>query len=65
MAACSLIEENASLKRNSCDDSSKLGRRGFGKICSLDQVDIIITDSGDSETMVKRIKETGIAVIMV
>ena len=29
-------------------DSSKFGRRGFGKICELDAVDQIITDSGVS-----------------
>ncbi|WP_372931680.1 hypothetical protein [Mariniphaga sediminis] len=27
-------------------DSSKFRRKGFGKICNLEQIDVIITDSG-------------------
>lgn len=56
---------NASLKTILLADSSKFGRRGFGKICNLDQVDVIITDSDISESMVKRIEETGIELIIV
>lgn len=56
---------NASLKTILLADSSKFGRRGFGKICNLDQVDVIITDSGISESMVERIEETGIELIIV
>ena len=55
----------ASLKTILLADSSKFGRRGFGKICNLDQVDVIITDSGISDSMVKRIEETGIELIIV
>jgi len=55
----------ASLKTILLADSSKFGRRGFGKICNLDQVDVIITDSGISESMVKRIEETGIELIII
>lgn len=55
----------ASLKTILLADSSKFGRRGFGKICNLDQVDVIITDSGISESMVTRIEETGIELIIV
>lgn len=46
-------------------DSSKFGRRGFGKICNLDQVDVIITDSGISDSMAKLIEETGIELVIV
>ncbi len=55
----------ASLKTILLADSSKFGRRGFGKICNLDQVDVIITDSGISESMVTKIEETGIELIIV
>ena len=56
---------NASLKTVLLADSSKFGRRGFGKICNLDQVDVIITDSGIAESMAKMIEETGIELIIV
>ena len=40
-------------------DSSKFGRRGFGKICELDAVDQIITDSGVSPKVVRGIRGVG------
>ncbi|MGL4293387.1 MAG: DeoR/GlpR family DNA-binding transcription regulator [Bacteroidales bacterium] len=46
-------------------DSSKFGRRGFGKICNLDQIDTIITDEGISETMRQQIEEAGVELIIV
>jgi DeoR family transcriptional regulator of aga operon len=46
-------------------DSTKFGRRGFGKICGLDEVDQIITDSGVSEHMVKTLEGLGITVTIV
>ncbi len=46
-------------------DSSKFGRRGFGKVCTLDQIDVIITDSGITESMIKLVEETGIELIIV
>jgi len=56
---------HASLKTIILADSSKFGRRGFGKICNLDQVDVIITDSGIAESMAQMIEETGIELIIV
>lgn len=56
---------NASLKTVVLCDSSKFGRRGFGKICDLDKIDIIITDSGVSESMKKHIEEQGVELIIV
>lgn len=41
----------ASLRTIVLADSSKFGKRGFGKICTLDQVDVIITDSGISPSV--------------
>ncbi len=46
-------------------DSSKFGRRGFGRICNLDQIDIIITDSGISKKTAQEIEESGVELIIV
>ena len=46
-------------------DSSKFGRRGFGKICELDAVDQIITDSGVSPKVLRELEELGIKVSIV
>ncbi|RIJ50513.1 DeoR/GlpR transcriptional regulator [Maribellus luteus] len=46
-------------------DSSKFGRRGFGKICNLDQIDVIITDSGIAQHTATAIEEMGIELIIV
>lgn len=43
-------------------DSSKFGRRGFGKICSLEAIDQIITDDKVSPQIVKGLEEMGIEV---
>lgn len=45
-------------------DSAKFGRRGFGRICSLTQVDLVITDNGISESMVKRFASAGVELII-
>lgn len=55
----------ASLRTIILADSSKFGRRGFGKICNLDRVDVIITDSGISKSMAQSIEEVGIELIIV
>lgn len=46
-------------------DSSKFGRKGFGKICGIDKIDVIVTDSGVSEHMRKSLEEFGVQVIVV
>ncbi|MEX6686734.1 DeoR/GlpR family DNA-binding transcription regulator [Danxiaibacter flavus] len=46
-------------------DSSKFGKRGFGRICNFDQVDRIITDSGVSERTVKSLEDMGVEVMVV
>ncbi|GAB3924755.1 DeoR/GlpR family DNA-binding transcription regulator [Mucilaginibacter myungsuensis] len=46
-------------------DSTKFGRRGFGKICGLEDIDHIITDSGVSEHVVKTLEGLGITVTIV
>lgn len=45
-------------------DSTKMNKRGFGKICSLDKIDVLITDEGiDIETKTK-LEEIGIDVVI-
>ena len=39
-------------------DSSKFGRRGFGRICGIEDIDVIITDSGISEQMVELLENS-------
>ena len=45
-------------------DSTKFGRRGLGRICSLEQVKYIITDEGVSPSIVKQLEEKGVKVII-
>lgn len=46
-------------------DSSKFGRKGFGRICGLEEVDQIITDKGIDEKTRNRIIELGIDLMVV
>jgi len=46
-------------------DSSKFGKRGFGKICGMEDVEQIITDKGISDHMVASLKGMGIEVTIV
>lgn len=55
---------NASQKTIVLADSSKFGRRGFGKIADMEEIDIIITDSNVSPAIVRRIEEMGIEIIV-
>ncbi|MDR2473209.1 MAG: DeoR/GlpR family DNA-binding transcription regulator [Tannerella sp.] len=55
---------DASLKTIILADSSKFGRKGFGRICSLDRVDVIVTDSGISDSMARIIEEMGINLVI-
>ncbi len=43
-------------------DSSKFGKKSFARICGLDEIDEIITDSGISSSTVKILEEKGIIV---
>lgn len=43
-------------------DSSKFGKRGLGKICALDQIQHIITDSGITAETIEFLEEKGISV---
>jgi len=56
---------HASQKTIVLADSSKFGKRGFGRICGLEDVDQVITDNGISEHMQDTLKGMGIAVTIV
>jgi len=43
-------------------DSSKFGKKSFAKICGIEKVDQIITDSGVSLSIVKKLEKNGIVV---
>lgn len=45
-------------------DSSKFGRRGFAKICNMEDVDIIITDAGISPQNAAAVEALGIELII-
>jgi DeoR family transcriptional regulator of aga operon len=46
-------------------DSSKFGKKSFGKICDLEDIDMVITDAGIPELYRERLEEMGIEVRMV
>ena len=46
-------------------DSSKLGKQGFGQICPLSAVDVLITDKGIPAETVNALKELGVEVVIV
>ncbi len=54
----------ASLRTIILADSSKFGKRGFGKVCDLDQIDVIVTDSGIPDGTAKRLEELGVELIV-
>lgn len=69
---CATIEEarlttammKASSKTVILADSSKFGRRGFGKIGNIEDFDIIITDSGISDNMREKIEDLGVQILI-
>ncbi|MDD9375898.1 DeoR/GlpR family DNA-binding transcription regulator [Streptomyces sp. ZAF1911] len=46
-------------------DSSKMGKRAFARICSLDRIDVVVTDSGIAPDMAARLTDAGIEVVAV
>jgi hypothetical protein len=46
-------------------DSTKFGKRGFGRICGLDEIDQIITDSGISDNTRKTLESLGVEVTII
>jgi len=56
---------NAAQKIIVLADSSKFGKKGFGRICGLEEVDQIITDTGIDEKTKNRLIELGIDITIV
>ncbi|WP_030757978.1 DeoR/GlpR family DNA-binding transcription regulator [Streptomyces griseus] len=46
-------------------DSSKLGRRAFARICGLDRIDLLVTDTGVAPETEARLTEAGVRVLAV
>ncbi len=46
-------------------DSTKFGKKGFGKICNIEDVDMLITDTGLSESYKKGLEDRGLEVLIV
>jgi len=46
-------------------DSSKFGRKSFGKIAEMNQIDILVTDQNINPRLVERLESLGIKVIIV
>jgi DeoR family transcriptional regulator of aga operon len=56
---------NVAQQRILLADSSKIGKCGFGRICGLEEVDTLVTDSGISEQLKNKIEALGVDVIVV
>ena len=46
-------------------DSTKIGKSTYGKICDVNRIDTIITDSGIQQSVVDRLEDAGIQVVIV
>lgn len=46
-------------------DATKFGRRGFGRICGLERIDMIITDQEAPQNIISRCREKGVEVVCV
>lgn len=56
---------NVSQKTIVLADSTKFGKRGFGKICGLEDIDHVITDKGISQQIVNHLEGLGVTVTIV
>lgn len=45
-------------------DSSKINKRGFGKICNIDKIDVLITDNNIEKSDLKKLESVGVEVII-
>jgi DeoR family transcriptional regulator of aga operon len=46
-------------------DSSKIGRLAFARVCGLDRIDVLVTDTGIAPEAAERLGEAGVAVLTV
>lgn len=56
---------NSSIKTIVLADSTKFQRRGLGRLCSLEQIDILITDSDLPDSIATLIRDQGVELIIV
>ncbi len=63
-AALNKAMMNTALKTVVLCDSSKFGKKGFGKICNLDKIDTIVTDDGITDSMRQILEDAGIEVVI-
>ena len=47
-----------------CVDHTKLGRRSVSRLCDLDSIDIVVTDSGAAPEFVESLRQRGIEVVI-
>ena len=45
-------------------DSSKIGKSGFGLICDISRIDVLITDEGLPNSLKERFESKGVKVIL-
>jgi DeoR/GlpR family transcriptional regulator of sugar metabolism len=45
-------------------DSSKFGKRLFHKVCSLDKIDIVVTDAEPAETVRGALEQAGVELLV-
>jgi DeoR/GlpR family transcriptional regulator of sugar metabolism len=45
-------------------DSSKIGKRGFARICEISDIDVLITDNGIPMDIRHKIEELGVKLII-
>ena len=55
---------NVAQQRILLADSSKIGKCGFGRICGIEDIDTLITDSGISTKIKEKIEALGVEVII-
>jgi DeoR family transcriptional regulator, aga operon transcriptional repressor len=45
-------------------DASKLGRTAFARICSIEQLDVLVTDDGASPELLDELRAAGVEVVV-
>lgn len=73
LGACAHHEGEASINRLMASrarqvivvaDSSKLGHQAFARICPIDEVDVLATDSSAPEATIERLSQAGVHVVL-
>ncbi|HUD83739.1 MAG TPA: hypothetical protein VMQ67_09560, partial [Candidatus Saccharimonadales bacterium] len=47
-----------------CFDSTKLGRRSLSRLCGLESIRTMVTDSGAPEELVRQLRDRGLEVVI-